>query len=58
VIALADVDSWPRDVLGPCLGFTFGLCCAFEAASIVVTGRLDEDAPGIVETRQLISRTA
>lgn len=37
---------------------TFGIYCAFEAASIAVTGKFDEDAPGITETRQLISRTA
>jgi hypothetical protein len=37
---------------------TFGIYCAFEAASIAVTGKFDDHAPGITETRQLISRTA
>lgn len=37
---------------------TFGIYCAFQAASIAVTGKFDEDAPGITETRLLISRTA
>jgi hypothetical protein len=37
---------------------TFGLYCAFEAASIAVTGKFDEQAAGIREAQQLISRTA
>jgi hypothetical protein len=37
---------------------TFGIYCAFEAASVAVTGKFDDHAPGITETRQLISRTA
>lgn len=37
---------------------TFGLYCAFEAASIAVTGKFNDQAPGIEEARQLISRTA
>jgi hypothetical protein len=37
---------------------TFGLYCAFEAASIAVTGKSDNGGPGIAEVRQLISRTA
>ncbi len=37
---------------------TYGLYCAFEAASIAVTGKSDNGGPGIVEVRQLISRTA
>jgi hypothetical protein len=37
---------------------TFGIYCAFEAASIAVTGKADDRAPGMREARQLISRTA
>lgn len=37
---------------------TYGLYCAFEAASIAVTGRADYSGPAIEETRQLISSTA
>jgi hypothetical protein len=37
---------------------TFGIYCAFEAASIAVTGKVDDRAPGMREARQLISRTA
>ena len=37
---------------------TFGLYCAFEAASVAVTGKSDYDGPAIKETRQLINRTA
>jgi hypothetical protein len=37
---------------------TFGLYCAFEAASIAVTGKFDEQAAGIREAQQMISRTA
>jgi len=37
---------------------TLGLYCAFEAASIAVTGRSDYAGPAIGETRVLISRTA
>ncbi len=36
----------------------FGLYCAFEAASIAVTGKSDYDGPAIQEAKQLISRTA
>lgn len=36
----------------------FGLYCAFQAASVSVTGRPDYDGPAIGETRRLISRTA
>jgi hypothetical protein len=36
---------------------TFGLYCAFEAASIAVTGRSDYAGPAIEEARQLISST-
>ena len=37
---------------------TFGLYCAFETASIAVTGEFNDQAPGIEEAQQLISRTA
>lgn len=37
---------------------TFGLYCAFEAASVAVTGKADYDGPAIKEAKQLISRTA
>jgi hypothetical protein len=37
---------------------TFGLYCAFETASIALTGNPDYDGPAIREARQLISRTA
>jgi hypothetical protein len=37
---------------------TFGLYCAFEAASIAVTGKSGYDGPAIEEARQLISSTA
>lgn len=37
---------------------TVGLYCAFEAASTAVTGKFDDEAAGISEARQLISRTA
>jgi hypothetical protein len=37
---------------------TFGLYCAFEAASIAVTGKPDYDGPAINEVRQLIDSTA
>jgi len=37
---------------------TFGLYYAFEAASIAVTGKYDDQAAGIREAQQLISRTA
>jgi len=37
---------------------TFGLYCAFEAASVAVTGKSGYAGPAIEETRQLISMTA
>jgi hypothetical protein len=37
---------------------TFGLYCAFEAASISVTGKPDYNGPAIGEVRSLISKTA
>jgi hypothetical protein len=37
---------------------TFGLYCAFEAASLAVTQQPDYDGPAIMGVRQLISRTA
>jgi hypothetical protein len=37
---------------------TFGLYCAFEAASIAVTGKANYDGPAIGEVRALISKTA
>ena len=37
---------------------TFGLYCLFQAASIAVTGKFDDQAPGIAQARELISRTA
>ena len=37
---------------------TFGLYCAFEAASIAVTGKSGYDGPAMSEVRQLITRTA
>lgn len=37
---------------------TFGLYCAFEAASMAMTGKYDYHTPGIAEARQLISTTA
>lgn len=36
----------------------FGLYCAFEAASVAVTGKPDYEGPAIDEVRQLISNTA
>jgi hypothetical protein len=37
---------------------TVGLYCAFQAASVAVTGKPDYDGPAIREARQLISSTA
>lgn len=37
---------------------TFGLYCLFEAASTAVTGKFDEQGPGIKEARKLIGTTA
>jgi hypothetical protein len=36
---------------------TFGLYCAFKAASLAVTGKFDDRAPGIMEARRLIGST-
>lgn len=50
--------KWDRSSTQDCKtgATTFGLYCLFDAASIAVTGRFDDHAPGIVETRKLISR--
>jgi hypothetical protein len=52
--------KWDRASTQDCVvdAKTFGLYCAFAAASIALTGKFDDDAPGINEVRQLISRTA
>jgi hypothetical protein len=37
---------------------TFTLYCAFQAASIAVTGKSDYDGPALEEVDQLVKRTA
>lgn len=52
--------KWDRKSTQKCAADakTFGLYCAFDAASTAVTGKFDDDRPGINEARQLISKTA
>lgn len=59
--ALLDSPAkWDRAKIQDCKtdAKTFGLYCAFEAASVAVTGKFDDQAPGIMEARRFISRTA
>lgn len=52
--------KWDRASSSTCnpIATKFGLYCAFEAASVAVTGKPDYTGPAIAETRQLISSTA
>ena len=53
-------DKWNRVSTTDCKADakTFGLYCAFEAASVHVTGKPDYEGPAIDEARLLITRTA
>jgi hypothetical protein len=52
--------KWNRESTPDCKrdAKTFGLYCAFEAASASVTGKTDYEGPAIDEARLLITRTA
>ena len=61
VEAILDSPSdWDKSSSQNCVADakTFGIYCAFQAASLAVTGSADYDGPAIMEVRQLISRTA
>ena len=57
---LGSPESWDRASSQDCKpdAKTFGLYCAFEAASIALTGKPNYNGPAIGEVRTLISKTA
>jgi hypothetical protein len=52
--------KWNKESTSDCKtdAKTFGLYCAFQAASVRVTGKSDYEGPAIDEARLLITRTA
>lgn len=53
-------EKWDRASTQDCKADakSFGLYCLFQAASVAVAGKFDDQAPGIRDARMLISRTA